>query len=111
MVTEPVPIMEGEVIAEGTGSQLGGAPVDHIAFIVRTIRDHLWGAQCDHADALWNCWRTCAMSRMWLGSSAALMALLRGTLTAIVTMTATTLRPSAAAIQGSAGTLVRPMRS
>ncbi|MGH7734993.1 MAG: hypothetical protein ACREOE_15230 [Gemmatimonadales bacterium] len=46
MVTEPVPIMEGEVIAEGTGLQLGGTPVDHIASIVRTIRDHLWSAQC-----------------------------------------------------------------
>ena len=55
MVTEPVPIMEGEVIAEGIGSQLGGTPVDHIAFIVRTIRDHLWGAQCDHAGALFYC--------------------------------------------------------
>lgn len=55
MVTEPVPIMEGDVIAEGIDSQLGQTPVDHIAFVVRTIRDHLWGAQCDHAGALFYC--------------------------------------------------------
>lgn len=55
MVTEPVPIMEGEVIAEGVDSQLGATPAEHIAFIVRTIRDHLWGAQCDHAGALFYC--------------------------------------------------------
>jgi hypothetical protein len=43
-ITEPVPIMEGEVIAEGAESDLGAGPVDHIAFVVRTIRDHLRGA-------------------------------------------------------------------
>jgi hypothetical protein len=55
LVTEPVPIMEGDVIAEGIGSQLGATPVDHLAFIVRTARDHLWGEQCDHAGALFYC--------------------------------------------------------
>jgi len=50
-VTEPVPIMEGEVIARGTESDLGAAPVDHIAFAVRTIRDHLRGVGCEHRGA------------------------------------------------------------
>lgn len=54
-VTEPVPIREGDVIAEGIDSQLGATPIDHIAFIVWTIRDHLWGGQCDHAGALFYC--------------------------------------------------------
>jgi hypothetical protein len=39
MVTEPVPIMEGEVIAEGIDSQLGATAAEHIGFTVRTIRD------------------------------------------------------------------------
>jgi hypothetical protein len=50
-VTEPVPIMEGEVIAQGAESDLGAAPVDHIAFVVRTIRDHLRGVGCEHRGA------------------------------------------------------------
>jgi hypothetical protein len=55
LVTEPVPVMEGEVIAEGIDSQLGATAEEHIAFIVRTISDHLWRAQCDHAGALFYC--------------------------------------------------------
>lgn len=55
LVTEPVSIMEGEVIAEGIDSQLGETPAAHAAFIVRTIRDHLWSTQCDHAGALFYC--------------------------------------------------------
>lgn len=55
LITEPVPVMEGEVIAEGLESQLGATATEHIAFIVRTIRDHLWGLQCDHAGALFYC--------------------------------------------------------
>ena len=55
MITEPVPIMEGDIVAEGIDSQLGATPVDHISFVIRTIRDHLWGAQCDHAGALFYC--------------------------------------------------------
>ena len=50
-VTEPVPIMEGEVIAHGAESDLGAAPVDHIAFIVWKIRDHLRAAGCEHHGA------------------------------------------------------------
>jgi hypothetical protein len=50
-ITEPVPIMEGEVIARGPDSDLGGAPVDHIAFVVRTIRDHVRRAGCEHRGA------------------------------------------------------------
>jgi hypothetical protein len=51
LVTEPVPIMEGEVIARGADSDLGAAPVDHIAFVVLTIRDHLRGVSCEHQGA------------------------------------------------------------
>jgi hypothetical protein len=54
-VTEPEPILEGTVIAEGVDSQLGPTPVDHLAFIVTTIRDHLWARECDHAGALLFC--------------------------------------------------------
>ncbi len=50
-VTEPVPIMEGDVIAQGSDSDLGAGPVDHIAFVVRTIRDHLRGIGCGHHGA------------------------------------------------------------
>ncbi len=50
-VTEPVPIMEGDVIARGADSDLGAAPVDYIAFVVRTIRDHLRGVNCEHHGA------------------------------------------------------------
>lgn len=53
--TEPVPVMQGEVIAEGVESQLGDTPIEHIAFIVATIRDHLWARECDHDGALFFC--------------------------------------------------------
>jgi hypothetical protein len=46
-----VPIMEGELIAQGVDTDLGSTPVEHIAFIVRTIRDHLRGVGCDHEGA------------------------------------------------------------
>jgi hypothetical protein len=55
LVTEPVPIEAGEVIAEGIDSELGESPIDHLAFIVRAIRDRLWARQCDHAGALFFC--------------------------------------------------------
>jgi hypothetical protein len=55
IVTELVPIERGQVIAEGIDSQLGSDPVEHIDFIVRTIRDHIWGRSCDHAGALFFC--------------------------------------------------------
>jgi hypothetical protein len=32
-------------------SDLGAAPVDHVAFVVRTIRDHLRGVGCEHHGA------------------------------------------------------------
>jgi len=51
LVTEPVPVTEGDIIAEGTDSQLGATATGHIAFIVRTVRDHLRRTQCDHAGA------------------------------------------------------------
>lgn len=54
-VTEPVPVEEGVVIGEGTESQLGDGAIEHITFIVRMIRDHLWARQCDHAGALFFC--------------------------------------------------------
>ena len=50
-VTEPVPIMEGEVIARGVDADLGDAPVGYIAFVVQTIRDHLRGVGCGHQGA------------------------------------------------------------
>ena len=55
LVTEPVPLMEGDMLAEGTDSVLGETPAEHIAFIVQTVRDHLWRTQCDHAGALFYC--------------------------------------------------------
>lgn len=55
LVTEPVELTEGDVIAEGVDAQLGDGPVEHIAFIVRTIRDHLWARRCDHSGALFFC--------------------------------------------------------
>lgn len=54
-ITEPVALTSGDVIAEGLDSQLGQTHADHVAFIVQTIRDHLWRAQCDHAAALFYC--------------------------------------------------------
>jgi len=51
LVTEPVPVTEGDIIAEGVDSQLGATATEHIAFIVRMVRDHLRRTQCDHAGA------------------------------------------------------------
>jgi hypothetical protein len=50
-VTETVPIMEGELIARGVDADLGRTPVEHIAFVVWTIRDHLRGVGCGHQGA------------------------------------------------------------
>lgn len=55
LVTEPVEMEEGTVIAEGIDTQLGTSPIDHITFIVRTIRDHLFAQQCAHPGALFFC--------------------------------------------------------
>ncbi|MEV6768152.1 hypothetical protein AB0N05_05905 [Nocardia sp. NPDC051030] len=54
-ITEQVALTEGNVIAEGIDTQLGETPVEHIDFIVRTIRDHLWQQRCDHAGSLFYC--------------------------------------------------------
>ncbi|MFF2082132.1 hypothetical protein ACFVVM_00045 [Nocardia sp. NPDC058176] len=53
--TEPIPLTEGDIIAEGVESDLGDGPVEHLEFIVRTIRDHLWQHTCDHAGSLFYC--------------------------------------------------------
>jgi hypothetical protein len=54
-VTEPVPVMEGEIIACGDESSLGDGPADHIAFIIQTIRDHLRRVCCGHDGARMFC--------------------------------------------------------
>jgi hypothetical protein len=54
-VPGPEPILAGDVIAEGVDTQLGATPTEHISFIVRRVRDHLWAAQCDHSGALFYC--------------------------------------------------------
>lgn len=50
-VTEQVEMTEGEVIADA----LGSVPVEHLDFIVRTIREHLWQRSCTHGGALLYC--------------------------------------------------------
>lgn len=55
LFTEPVELQEGEVISEGVESQLGDGPVEHLDFVVRTIRDHLGACRCDHVGALFFC--------------------------------------------------------
>src|SRR5579862_6472213 len=52
LLTETEPLKEGDVIAEGVESQLGATAIEHISFIVMTIRDHLWATNCDHAGSL-----------------------------------------------------------
>lgn len=54
-VTKPTPILEGEPIAEGVDTELGDAPIEHVAFIVRKIRDHLRERGCDHDGTLTFC--------------------------------------------------------
>jgi hypothetical protein len=51
MVTEPVPLTEGTVIARGLDSDLGEGPVAHLAFIVRALRGHLRTRSCGHVGA------------------------------------------------------------
>lgn len=55
IMTELFPVREGDEIAQGIDSELGDTPISHIAFIVRTIRDHLWRLECDHSGALFFC--------------------------------------------------------
>jgi hypothetical protein len=49
--TEPVALRSGTVIAQGVESTLGAATVDHLAFVVCTIREHLTRQACAHAGA------------------------------------------------------------
>lgn len=49
--TEPVELTSGPVIAQGTDSELGTTSVEHLSFVVRTIRDYLRRAECAHAAA------------------------------------------------------------
>lgn len=51
LLTEPVAQRDGTVIAQGVDSALGETSVDHLAFIVRTIREHLTLRTREHAGA------------------------------------------------------------
>lgn len=51
MVTEPVELTSGPVIARGVEEDLGASAVDHLAFIVRRVRAHFRGESCTHPDA------------------------------------------------------------
>jgi hypothetical protein len=50
--TEPVEMTAGTVIAEGPASRLGERTVEHLEFIVRTIREHITGETCPHLGAI-----------------------------------------------------------
>ncbi|HVB04969.1 MAG TPA: hypothetical protein VNF07_01810 [Acidimicrobiales bacterium] len=54
-ITEDVPVTAGEVIAEGVDSDLGTGLIAHLSFILRTVRDHIFLKECDHAGALFFC--------------------------------------------------------
>lgn len=51
LLTEPVERRSGTVIAQGVESALGEAAVDHLAFIVGTVREHLVRQSCAHVGA------------------------------------------------------------
>lgn len=55
MITEPVETTFGTVIAEGIQSALGTTDLDHLEFIVRTIREHVTGETCPHVGAIVFC--------------------------------------------------------
>ena len=55
LVTEPEELTEGRTIAEGLEGQLGETPLDHLAFIVTRIREHLRGEMCRHEGARLYC--------------------------------------------------------
>jgi hypothetical protein len=52
ILTEPVAITEGTVIAEGREADLGLTRLQHLEFIVRTIREHMSGEACSHQGAV-----------------------------------------------------------
>jgi hypothetical protein len=54
-VTEQVEMAEGEVIADGLAGALGPAATEHLDFIVRIIREHLWRRSCTHGGAFLYC--------------------------------------------------------
>ena len=49
--TEPVELTSGDTIAEGSESSLGAGPVEHLGFIVDTVRAHLNQTTCPHPGA------------------------------------------------------------
>ena len=55
IVTEPVAIERGEVIAEGLDDALGSTPVDHPSNIVRMARRHFGQQQCGHPGDVFFC--------------------------------------------------------
>jgi hypothetical protein len=54
-VTEQVELSEGEVVADGLAGALGSTATEHLDFIVRTIREHLWQRSCTHGGGLLYC--------------------------------------------------------
>jgi len=52
LLTEPVDMTEGAVIAEGLDTALGHTALEHLEFIVRTIREHVAGEACSHQGAI-----------------------------------------------------------
>lgn len=51
MLTEPVELTSGDTIAEGSEANLGAGAVEHLSFIVDTVRTHLAQATCPHPRA------------------------------------------------------------
>ena len=51
MLTEPVELTSGVTIAEGSETALGERPVEHLNFIVDTVRAHLQRTTCAHPRA------------------------------------------------------------
>jgi hypothetical protein len=49
--TEPVELTSGIEIASGLDEDLGGTAVEHLAFVVETVRAHLRAESCRHEDA------------------------------------------------------------
>ena len=50
-ITQTVELTSGEVIAEGMSTALGEGPVEHLSFIVDTVRTHLGQLGCAHEGA------------------------------------------------------------
>lgn len=55
IATEPEEVTEGAAIGEGVDGELGASPVDHLAFIVTRIREHLRAEACHHDGARLYC--------------------------------------------------------